>query len=163
MSASALPTRLTPAATESMRALKVLIVDDSPMALEIAERWFRRQGCAVVDAAPLGASGLATHQRVRHDVLLLDLDLPDLSGLDLAARVRSLGGPRPWIVLFTAVGDEHVKEATRAGHFDGVLRKPCLSSDYAQTMQRALHGLGRAPAPELRRAVEPARYVLEHF
>jgi DNA-binding response OmpR family regulator len=81
----------------------ILVVDDEPTIVEVVELYLRREGFAVVTAAD-GNAALAALERQRPDLIILDLMLPGVSGLELTARLRATGGPP--IIMLTARGDE---------------------------------------------------------
>jgi CheY-like chemotaxis protein len=88
-----------------MRAMRVtvLIVDDNPRFRVRARRWLEADGYAVVAEAADGASALEAVRRHRPDVLLLDVGLPDMSGLAVAERLtRSPDAPT---VVLTSTHD----------------------------------------------------------
>jgi DNA-binding NarL/FixJ family response regulator len=69
----------------------VLIVDDHPSFRAVARRVLESDGFAVVGTASNGESGLAAALRLEPDVLLLDIELPDIDGFEVAARLRRAG------------------------------------------------------------------------
>jgi DNA-binding response OmpR family regulator len=81
----------------------ILVVDDEPTIVEVVELYLRREGFAVVTAAD-GNAALAALERQRPDLIILDLMLPGVSGLELTARLRAIGGPP--IIMLTARGEE---------------------------------------------------------
>jgi DNA-binding NarL/FixJ family response regulator len=66
---------------------EVLIVDDNSGFRLRVRRWLEADGYEVVAEAADGASALGAVRRRRPDVVLLDIELPDMSGLSLAERV----------------------------------------------------------------------------
>jgi DNA-binding NarL/FixJ family response regulator len=105
------------------RRTSVALVDDHAVvrkgirALLAAEDWLE-----VVGEAGNGAEALAFVDRLAPDVLVLDLSLPDMSGLELARRLRR-DHRRTRIVVFSMHADEgHVAEALRAGATAYVLK-----------------------------------------
>ncbi len=68
-------------------ARTVLIVDDHPSFRASARRVLEDGGFVVIGEAPDGASGLAAVTAMRPAVVLLDVQLPDIDGFDLAARL----------------------------------------------------------------------------
>jgi two-component system response regulator EvgA len=76
----------------------VLIVDDHPSFRLSARRMLEADGYAVVGEAEDGAAALAAVRELDPDLVLLDVQLPDLDGFEVAARLRAAGG-RPAIVL----------------------------------------------------------------
>jgi DNA-binding NarL/FixJ family response regulator len=82
---------------------EVLIVDDNARFRSRARRWLEGDGYEVVAEAADGASALAAGRRHRPDVVLLDIELPDMSGLSLAERFA--GEPDPPAVVLTSTHD----------------------------------------------------------
>jgi CheY-like chemotaxis protein len=78
--------------------IQVLIVDDNSGFRMRARRWLEADGYEVVAEAADGASALGAARRHRPDVVLLDIELPDMSGLALAERFAREPGP-PAVVL----------------------------------------------------------------
>ena len=81
----------------------VLIVDDNPRFRSRARRWLEGDGYVVVAEAADGASALEAVRRHRPDVLLLDIGLPDMSGLAVAERLME--EPDPPAVVLTSTHD----------------------------------------------------------
>jgi DNA-binding NarL/FixJ family response regulator len=76
----------------------VLIVDDHPSFRASARRLLECEGFDVIGEAPDGASALECVERLRPDVVLLDVQLPDINGFEVAARLTE-NGRSPAIVL----------------------------------------------------------------
>ncbi len=91
-----------PSATTAGRVRVLLIDDDVELAGMVAEL-LAREGFEVLHGAS-AAAGLALLERENPDLLLLDLMLPDMSGLDLCRRLRGEGVDLP-ILMLTARGD----------------------------------------------------------
>ena len=81
----------------------ILVVDDEPTIVEVVELYLRREGFAVLTAAD-GNAALAAIEHQRPDLIVLDLMLPGMSGLELTARLRGIGGPP--IIVLTARSEE---------------------------------------------------------
>lgn len=82
----------------------VLIVDDNARFRDRARRWLESAGYAVVAEAADGASALDAVERHRPDVVLLDIGLPDVSGLSVAERLAR--GPEAPAVVLTSTRDK---------------------------------------------------------
>jgi DNA-binding NarL/FixJ family response regulator len=82
-------------------AVSVLIVDDNAGFRSFAGALLRRQGFDVVGEAGDGESGLDGARRLRPDVLLLDVQLPDIDGFEVARRLRADGAVTQ-VVLISA-------------------------------------------------------------
>lgn len=77
----------------------ILVVDDEPAIRMTLEVLLRRRGYAVMTAAH-GAEALALVEQHVFDLILLDLRMPGMSGLDVARRIANVQ-PTPWIMLLS--------------------------------------------------------------
>jgi two-component system, OmpR family, response regulator ResD len=82
----------------------VLVVDDEPTIAEVVSRYLERAGYATTVAHD-GAEALASAQRGRPDLVVLDLMLPGVDGLEVLRRLREDAAP-PGVILLTAKGEE---------------------------------------------------------
>ncbi len=89
-------------------AISVLIVDDESEFRTIAGRLLRLRGFEVAGQASDGAGALRLTQSLRPDAVLLDVNLPDMSGLEAARRLAAMR-VSPLVLLTSA--DEDVSEA----------------------------------------------------
>jgi DNA-binding response OmpR family regulator len=85
------------------QAGRVLVVDDEPIVREVLARYLTREGFAV-DVAEDGEKALASFDRDRPDLVLLDLMLPRIDGLEVFRRMRSSGDSA--VIMLTAKGAE---------------------------------------------------------
>ncbi len=104
------------------RSLRALIVDDEPVNLKVLSLFVGREGWATETAAS-GAEAIEKARASRFDIVLLDLRMPGLSGIETAIEMRRVVHPRPWLVLQTATIDGIHEEASKAGFADA-LTKP---------------------------------------
>jgi DNA-binding NtrC family response regulator len=113
----------------------ILVVDDDPLHLRAMRTLFERKGWSVVGAAnPWDA--LAAYERERCDVVLLDLDLPQLSGLRLLELMRERD-PDVVVLMLTGRGDiAHAVEAMQAGA-ENFLTKPVNPAHLLAATERA--------------------------
>jgi DNA-binding NarL/FixJ family response regulator len=81
-------------------AISVLIVDDHPSFRATARLLLEMEGYDVIGEAPDGASALIRARELTPDVVLLDVNLPDIDGFDVAARLSNGDGPK--IVLISS-------------------------------------------------------------
>jgi len=87
-------------------AATVVVIEDDPDILELIEYNLRREGFRVATAAG-GRSGLAAIAREKPDLVLLDLLLPGLNGLDVCRRLRADAATRDLpVIMVTARGEE---------------------------------------------------------
>ncbi len=133
-------------------ATRALIAEDEPL---MADRLVRMLGDAwpeleIAGAVGSGEEALEFCARENVDVLFLDIRMPGLSGLEVAALVH----PGPQIV-FTTAYDEHAIAAFEAGAVDYLL-KPIVAARLAMTVDRVRQRLSEPTAlglPEIRRIV----------
>ncbi len=90
---------------ETGRAPRVLVVDDEPTIGEVVLRYLERAGYEARVAAT-GKDALSSAAARSPDVVVLDLMLPDLDGLEVMRRLRREGRERTAIILLTARGEE---------------------------------------------------------
>ena len=122
-------------ATSERPPLRLLIVDDDDLLRQALAKRFQRQGLAVTVAA-CGAEALALAEAARHDVALLDLHLPDLSGIDVLARLKELQ-PELEALMLTAHGSiETAIQAMRRGAYD-YLTKPVNPAELEVHLHKA--------------------------
>jgi len=126
------------AASQAPAGIKVLIVEDHPIVREgVAAVLERERDIDVVGAAGTVAEGLRLGAKLRPDVILLDLKLPDAATFD---GVASFAGERRSIVVFTAYdGDDDVFRAIRAGA-RGYLLKGSPAAEIAQAIRQVHAG-----------------------
>lgn len=119
-------------------ARTILIVDDYPDALDVWEIYLHAEGYRVLTAAT-GQQALAAASTEIPDLVVLDLDLPDLSGFEVARELRSRAATRH-IPLIAATGYSHVVQQDKAlqSGFDAIIVKPCDPDALVVEIQRLL-------------------------
>lgn len=126
--------------------IRVFLVEDQALVREgIQSLLGFDRGIAVVGTAGDGEEALAAIPASRPDVVLLDMRLPKLSGLDVLKRLAERGELRPTIILTTFDDDEIVLEGLRAGA-RGYLLKDVSLSELVDAI-RAVAGGGTAVQP----------------
>jgi two-component system, OmpR family, response regulator len=133
---------LLPAAAE-FRPLRVLVVDDHPDAADALAAVLELLDCPA-RACHDGPSALVVAAEFRPQVCLLDLMMPGMDGLELAARLRDQVGPRPLLlVATTALGDIEARTQTAVAGFHFHLVKPVDAGRLIEVLAR----LGRVLGP----------------
>ena len=131
-----------------MPPIRVLLVDDYPDALEIWGLYLRSLGYEVVTADDGLRAVEKAHEHLP-DIIVLDLELPGISGFEAAVRLR--GTPdTSGIPLIAATGYSHVKqlEQARQSGFDSIVLKPCEPGELAAEIERLL-ALAQTRGPEI--------------
>jgi two-component system, OmpR family, KDP operon response regulator KdpE len=134
----------------SASPLKVLIVDDEPPIRKLLRMGLSTQGYEILDATN-GKTAFALLDE-KPDLIILDLGLPDMQGLDLLAAIRARNEAVP-IVVLSSRGDESVKVRALDLGADDYLTKPFGMEELLARMRAALrHQLavqGERPAFKL--------------
>jgi CheY-like chemotaxis protein len=127
--------RAKTAAWQGSMALHTLIVDDFEPFLQAARDLLEREGMVVVGVATSGAGALRIVEERRPDLLLVDIDLGDESGFDLARAIarRPDSGRLP-VILISASAEEDVADLVEACPAVGFLSKSTLSSAAIEAM-----------------------------
>jgi CheY-like chemotaxis protein len=124
--------------TMSGKGQRVLLVDDYPDALEIWSLYLEMSGYEVVTADD-GKSAVELANSTHPDVIVMDLELPGITGFEAARRLRASVNTRA-IPLIAATGYSHahqLDEAQNAG-FDRILIKPCDPATLVAEIERLL-------------------------
>ncbi|MBO0744634.1 MAG: response regulator transcription factor [Candidatus Dormibacteraeota bacterium] len=137
-------------------AIRMVIADDHQLVREGTRRILEREpDIEVVGEAATAAEALELTRVLHPDVALLDMRLPDRSGIDVVRQLREEGNPARAVLLSAFDDEEYVVEALSAGAA-GYLIKTMPSDELAGWVRRAAEG---DAALEPRLAVRIARYV----
>jgi NarL family two-component system response regulator LiaR len=131
----------------AQRRVRVLLADDHPilraglrMLLDDAPPTPDDDTLAVVGEAGTGDEAVRLAQALRPDVVLMDLLMPGMDGIEATRRVRALPEPPAVLILTTYGDDERVREAVQAGAL-GYLLKDLLQADLVRAVHAAARGL----------------------
>jgi CheY-like chemotaxis protein len=117
---------------------RILVADDSPQALRLAEQILSSQGIEVVSVTD-GATAVRRLGDVNPDLLITDVYLPTKNGFDLARFLRSQPQYRNIPVIFAAgPADEFEEQDAKNAGADLILRKPFEASVLLSGVQRLL-------------------------
>jgi DNA-binding response OmpR family regulator len=127
----------------------VLVVDDDPTVSDVVRRYLERVGYAVTLSAD-GNDALAVFDRTRPDLVVLDLMLPGLDGLEVCRRMRA-SAPEVPIIMLTALGEESDRVLGLQLGADDYVTKPFSPRELVLRVQSVLRrSLARpTPAPEM--------------
>lgn len=116
----------------------ILSVDDNDLNQKIIRDLFTSRGYRVIEAVD-GAQAVSLAERERPDIILMDLQLPEVSGFDAVRRIKANPGlrhiPVVAVTSYALKGDD--QRAYEAG-CDGYMTKPYGARDLVQTVERFL-------------------------
>src|SRR5262245_18276081 len=133
---------------------RVVLVDDNPEILERAAA-ILAPACVVVGAVNDGQAALESVPTLRPDVIVLDISMPGMNGLEVAGRLRRAGSTVPIVFLTIHDDDELVRAAQTAGGI-GYVAKTMLPSDLPLAVNEARAG-------RLYRRSEEQRYARQEL
>ncbi|MBC7904645.1 MAG: response regulator [Gemmatimonadaceae bacterium] len=107
--------------------INILLVEDNPINVLVAKTFLERCG-AIIDVAGNGQEALDRFEGERHDIVLMDLDMPVLDGYDATRRMRQRGITLPVIALTASLPKEVESEVFAAGLSD-IIVKPFNPED----------------------------------
>lgn len=131
------------------RQAKILIVDDEPDALYILRHVLTRAGYDVIPAYG-GADALRKVQRHDFDLIVTDLAMPDVSGVEVIDRVRH--DPEKQLIPILAVTAylwDNMSQCASQSGCDGFLNKPVNAKDLVREVDKQLRARRLAPRAAL--------------
>jgi DNA-binding response OmpR family regulator len=160
-----------------MDATRVLVVDDEPMVREVLARYLEKEGFSV-DVAEDGEAALASFDAARPDLVILDLMLPLVDGLEVFRRMRAQGPVA--VIMLTAKGEETDRVVGLELGADDYVTKPFSPREVVARVRAVLRrssgppdapdGIIRhgdlevdLPRRELRRGGSPVRLTRKEF
>lgn len=137
-------TKLQSLAAAKNRKLRVLVVDDSPTNLLVASQMLEEVDFAVETAGD-GCEAVTSATRFDYDIILMDMRMPEMDGLEATRILRARGSPQASvpIIAFTANAfAEDIKSCTEAGMVGFVtkpVRKDALLIEMVRVLERAVY------------------------
>jgi CheY-like chemotaxis protein len=143
MGASPVGRRAVPAEKLARLHGNVLLVEDDPVNAAVAEGYLAETGCRSTSVTS-AAAAISLAQTQRFDLILMDLNMPDMDGFVATSRLREAemqrGGARTPIIALTAhEAHSHRERVLRAG-MDDILSKPCALQEFHSLLARWLSG-----------------------
>lgn len=102
---------------------RILVIDDEIHVIQLAQLGLGTEGFVIIPAMT-GAEGLEKATSERPDLILLDINLPDINGLEICRKLKASSATRDIPVLFlSAMGQQHdIEKGLKAGGIDYVVK-----------------------------------------
>jgi two-component system chemotaxis response regulator CheY len=117
---------------------KILIVDDSGLARRTVRQLLEELGHTVEEAAD-GAQALERYVINRHDVVILDMVMHGMYGLEVLVKFRELN-PRLPVIIATADIQKSTREQVKAAGAAAMINKPLKKDEVTEVLQTVLSG-----------------------
>ncbi len=132
---------------------KVLVADDDPLTLSGIELLLADSNFKVIGKARSGLEVLDSLGSLRPEMLILDIRMPERSGLDVLRTVRSRGDLRPIVLLTGSINDQSAKEAMDLG-VNGLVIKASAPRDLLICLEAVAQGRRWFDQDVMQRAME---------
>jgi two-component system, chemotaxis family, chemotaxis protein CheY len=127
-----------------MKDIRALIVDDSTVMRKIVERALRQAGldALIVREAGTGLEGLEVLRTNEVDLILTDINMPAMDGLEFVRQIKAQGlaAGVPVVMITTESSEEHVRQAILAGA-RGYIRKPFTAEQVKERVLPLVQGV----------------------
>lgn len=125
--------------------MKVIIIDDEQTSIEALEKQLKNYDDVVIAAtATSGLKGISAVREIKPDLLFLDVELPDMSGLEFLGQISQICKEQTRVVIYTA-HSSYMLPAFRGKAFD-FLQKPIDPEEIKKILQRYHMETGSSPS-----------------
>ena len=124
------------ASSEPPRPLKILLAEDNRTNQRLCSLLLAKLGYET-DVADNGREALKSVRATPYDVILMDVEMPEMDGIQASLEIRKSppDGPRPWIIALTAHADENHRSRCAAAGMDDFLTKPINRDRLLQSLR----------------------------
>lgn len=134
---------------------KVLVADDDPLTMAGITTLLDKTNFTVVATVNTGAAVLDALPGARPELLILDNDMPERSGLDVLRTLRSKGDDRPVVLLTSRLNDEFAREAVKLS-VNGIVIKSTAPRDLLVCLESVVQGRRWIDQEVMQRVMEQA-------
>lgn len=122
---------------EGLGNMRILLAEDNKVNQMVTRKIFKKLGLTL-EIAENGQIAVEMQQKRDYDIILMDLLMPEMDGMEATAKIRELdGGSKPYIVAFSANIFNQEKSHFEEKGFNGVLSKPAKLNDVSAILKEA--------------------------
>jgi signal transduction histidine kinase/ActR/RegA family two-component response regulator len=129
------PARAVMPAPAESRSLRLLIAEDNPVNQRVASRMLLKLGYTA-DVVDNGRLAVDAADRQAYDVIFMDVQMPELDGLEATRRIKARPGAVPWIIALTAHALEGDRKECLAAGMNDFLSKPVQLVELTAALDR---------------------------
>lgn len=130
-----------------LQGVRILLVDDSEINLTVSGKLIEREGAQVITANN-GAEAVEIAAAAAFDVILMDIQMPVMDGVEAASRIQASSLDAPPIIAFTAGNTDTERRRAHCAGFREVLAKPVDPEMLVQCLRRVLAQAAASRAPQ---------------
>jgi two-component system chemotaxis response regulator CheY len=116
---------------------KVMIVEDRDIISQAIADMLSMSGYEVVASVEDGKSAIEAYSSMKPDIVLMDLLLPDMSGIDVSRRILKMD-PHAKLIAITAITKEGIREECESAGLKKLIQKPFRMKELLSTIQDVL-------------------------
>ncbi|MGA2775336.1 MAG: response regulator [Candidatus Omnitrophota bacterium] len=116
---------------------KLLIIDDEKENAFYLEGFFKKRGCQVTTSFT-GEDGLASFEKSKPDIVLLDIKLPGINGLEVLKRMREKDKKTP-VVIYTGYGDDSIRKQAEELGANNYIERPFNMPQLEGVLAKLIH------------------------
>jgi len=120
----------------ALHPLKILLAEDNAVNQKLALRLLQQMGYRA-DVASNGIEAVESTMRQRYDVILMDVQMPEMSGLEATQQIRAKDIAQPHVIGVTANAMQGDREACLAAGMDDYIAKPIRVEELVYALQKA--------------------------
>lgn len=146
---------LAEATAQEEPTLRILMAEDNVVNQKVVQQYLKRLGYRA-DVVSNGLEALAALQQRTYDVILMDIQMPELDGLETTRRILATyeDDERPRIIALTANATREDRQRCLDAGMDDYLSKPVLVGDLSEALEKARPGAQASSTPALQAAEE---------
>ena len=124
--------------SKNLRNLRVLVAEDNPINQRITQMMLQRIGCENIAVVSDGEEAVAAALDATYDVILMDVQMPRMNGIDATRQIREHTGltDKPWIIALSAGVMKEERKAALAAGMNEFLPKPLVVDQLEKTLDQ---------------------------